>query len=278
MRILGVDFTSAPRRAKPITIARCELHADVLTLLRVDGAEDWQGFEAILQEPGPWVGGFDFPFGLPRQLVQELGLPQRWPALVEACAALDRARWRALLDGYRAGRPVGQKYLHRATDRPARSSSPMKLVNPPVALMFHEGARRLLEANVTVPGLHVGDPARIALEAYPALLARSVVSGSYKNDAPAKQTSERRQRRAEIVAALRSPAPPLGIRLDAGRRASTRRLVDDGTGDTLDAVLCAAQAAWGWQRRDRDFGLPPGIDELEGWIVTAPWGEPARMR
>ena len=38
-------------------------------------------FEALLQKPGPWVGGFDFPFGLPRDLVITLGWPQAWPQM-----------------------------------------------------------------------------------------------------------------------------------------------------------------------------------------------------
>ena len=49
----------------------------------------------------------------------------------------------------------------------------MKWVNPPVVLMLHAGAPRLLAANVTLPGLHRGDPSRIALEAYPGMLARA---------------------------------------------------------------------------------------------------------
>jgi hypothetical protein len=36
----------------------------------------------------------------------------------------------------------------------------------------------------------------------------------------------------------------------------------------LDAVLCAVLAAWGWQRRDANYGLP-AHDALEGWIVGA---------
>jgi len=35
-------------------------------------------------------------------------------------------------------------------------------------------------------------------------------------------------------------------------------------------VLCALQAAWGVQRREQGWGLPPGMDTLEGWIVGAP--------
>ena len=43
----------------------------------------------------------------------------------------------------------------------------------------------------------------------------------------------------------------------------------DGSGDLLDAVICAAQAAWGWKRRSANFGLPLDAPAGEGWIVTA---------
>ena len=40
-------------------------------------------------------------------------------------------------------------------------------------------------------------------------------------------------------------------------------------GDLLDAVLCAVQAHWGWRRAAQNYGLPPGLDPIEGWIVSA---------
>ena len=45
-------------------------------------------------------------------------------------------------------------------------------------------------------------------------------------------------------------------------------LLEDASGDLLDAVLCAIMAAWAWQRRDERFGLPC-FDPLEGWILGA---------
>jgi hypothetical protein len=151
LRIYGVDFTCAPRRAKPITVASGILRKNVLHLEVIERLEDFAAFEAFLQRPGPWVGGFDFPFSMPRELVRDLGWPTSWKGLVAHCAKMTRLELRAALDAYRNSRPVGSKYAHRATDLPAGSSSPMKLVNPPVALMFHEGAPRLLAAGVHIP-------------------------------------------------------------------------------------------------------------------------------
>ena len=266
--ILGVDFTSAPRPAKPIVVARGRLDVRAFRLERLDQIDVWPAFERLLAAPGPWIGGFDFPFGLPRAAVRDLDWPLDWEALVVHCAALGRAGLRAAFDAYRARRPAGDKYPHRATDRPAGSHSPIKLVNPPVALMFLEGAPRLAAAGVHLPGLRAGDPARIAVEAYPGLAARAITRASYKSDEARKQTAARRAARAAIVQRLRRDGGPLGLRLE-GDRALLAALVDDPSGDALDAALAALQAAWCWRRRARNFGLPREVDPLEGWIATA---------
>jgi hypothetical protein len=266
LRIYGVDFTSAPRRAKPITVAHGALRGRTLSVARIERLNDFEGFERLLARPGPWIGGFDFPFGLPREMVRDLGWPREWRKLVAFCAARSRAEWRAILDCYRASRPAGRKYAHRATDLPARSSSPMKLVNPPVALMFHEGAPRLAAAGVHLPGLTDGDRARVALEAYPGLLARSITRSPYKNDAPSKQTPARADARGAIVSALAHARHKLGIRVSM-TPSVVRELREDATGDSLDAVLCAVQAAWAAGRRN--YGLPARVPRAEGWIVGA---------
>ncbi|HEU4350586.1 MAG TPA: DUF429 domain-containing protein, partial [Burkholderiales bacterium] len=235
----------------------------------VEMLETFDAFERFLARPGPWVGGFDFPFSLPRELVRDLGWPQNWQTLVAHCSAMDRLAFRATLDLYRASRPAGRKYVHRATDHPAGSSSPMKLVNPPVALMFHEGARRLAACNVHLPGLRDGAPSKIALEAYPGLLVRRQlgIRASYKSDTRSEHTAARVSIRRRILRALKS-GEPLGIRL-APEPAVAKALVSDGSGDLLDAAICAVQAAWGWTRRRSNYGLPADAPPGEGWIVTA---------
>ena len=249
MRIHGVDFTSAPRRAKAITVASGSFSKGIFSLEGIESLASFAQFEAFLARPGPWVGGFDFPFSLPRELMRDLGWPVVWPALVTHCALMDRLAFRAALDAYRNTRAAGSKYAHRATDLPAGSSSPMKLVNPPVALMFHEGARRLLAAGVEIPGLRKTGANRIALEAYPGLLVRKQLGlrTSYKSDTRREHTPARRGVRREVVNALKA-GRPLGVTLRMNRTLE-RLLVDDGSGDSLDAAICAVQAAWGSARR-----------------------------
>jgi hypothetical protein len=265
LRIYGIDFTCAPRRAKPITVAAGFLTGKTLVVDEVETLQGFAEFEALLARPGPWVGGFDLPFSLPRELVRDLGWPAGWKALVRHCASMSRPAFRAALDAYRNTREPGSRYAHRATDLPAGSSSPMKLVNPPVALMFHEGAPRLLASGAHVPSLIAGDRARVALEAYPGLLARKQLGmrESYKSDARREHTSARAAARRRIVEALKA-GRPLRIFLETKLE---NELVADGSGDTLDAVICAVQAAWAVKRRR--YGLPQRLPRGEGWIISA---------
>jgi len=267
--ISGVDFTSRPRRQKPITVATGRMRNHAFALDRVEEYTDWESFECWLKRKGPWVAGFDFPFGLPREATSALGWPASWHELVLHCRLLGREKFRIALDRYRESRPAGNRYAHRATDHPAGSHSPLKLVNPPVGLMFLEGAPRLLDASITLPGLSNGDPRRIGFEAYPGFAARRIVKSSYKNDSRAKQTPARRRARKTIISALISGSNPFGISLRASSQ-TLGSLVQDASGDRLDAVLCALQAAWAWQRRSANYGLPSAIDSLEGWIAMVP--------
>jgi hypothetical protein len=273
MLLLGCDFSSAPTARKPIVIALGSLHKGCVTLQGFEYFSALDAWGRWLRDLPEWIGGFDFPFGLPRELVERLGWPLQWELLITHYAGLARADIRQIFVAFCAERPVGGKFAHRATDGPAGSSPSMKWVNPPVAFMLHAGVPRLLAASASLPGLRaVPGAARIALEAYPGLLARELIGRrSYKSDAMASQTPERRTAREALLTALETGSPRLGLRLalDASARKALRA---DARGDRIDAVLCLVQAAWGAARSasaGAGYGLPAGIDPLEGWIVSA---------
>ncbi len=265
--IAGVDFTSRPRRAKPITVALGRAQQGVVLLERIDAHSDFDAFARWLRTPGPWLAVLDLPFGLPRELVVALGWPTRWPALMQHYASLTRAEIRAAFAAFCDARPRGAKFAHRATDIPAGSSPSMKWVNPPVAYMLHAGVPLLIDAGVHLPRLHAGDEERVALEGYPGLLARELIGRRpYKSDERRKQTGDRLIARKDIVEALEQGRTRLDLRLKLSH-AQRERLVDDASGDALDAVLCLMQA--GWASAQPDFGLPERVDPIEGWIVSA---------
>ena len=190
--LVGCDFSSSPTVRKPIVLAWGELHGATVRLERIETLPTLAAFGAWLAQPGQWLGGFDFPFGLPRPLVEALGWPTDWRACIAHYAALTRPQIRETFAAYCDARPVGAKFAHRRFDRLAGSSPSMKWVNPPVAYMLHAAVPLLLEAGVHIPGLHEGDPRRVALEAYPGLLARELIgTRSYKSDERPKQTPER---------------------------------------------------------------------------------------
>lgn len=159
----------------------------------------------------------------------------------------------------------------------------MKWVNPPVAFMMHAGVPPLIEAGISLPGLYQpGAPApggavlRVGLEAYPGLLARELLGPegqrrSYKSDDKSKQTDDRLIARKDILTALENGQTRLGLRIRLSH-AQRDALVDDASGDSIDAVLCLVQAAWAQAQHEQGhpcYGLPPGLDPLEGWILSA---------
>ncbi len=255
--LIGCDFSSRPDHRKPIVIARGRLQdPSTVVLDSIDTLNSPQAFAQWLVREPQWLGAFDFPFGLPRELVIAQAWPTVWVDTMRLYASLSRADIRDRFAAFCARRPVGGKFAHRATDRWAGSSPSMKWVNPPVAFMLHAGVPALIDAGVCLPGLHPGDPddvdaqgrpRRVGLEAYPGF-------------------------KSTLVNALENGQAPLlqgeGLRLKL-THAQRDALADDASGDTLDAVLCLLQAAWGARQGWPDFGLPMPIDPLEGWIVTA---------
>ena len=183
--LIGVDFSSRPTRRKPVTLATGQLRGQALQLGAAQRFDSLEALAGWLARPGPWVGGFDLPFGLPRELVQTLGWPTDWAACMDHYATLDRPTIRDTFAAFCNARPAGGKFAHRACDRPAGSSPSMKWVNPPVAYMLHAGVPLLRAAGACLPAHApgVGDAQRVALEAYPGLRLTAAQRDALADDA-----------------------------------------------------------------------------------------------
>lgn len=266
MQVFGIDFTSRPSAKKPITCIECTFDGSLLQERGLQEWKDFQKFEEFLKTPGPWIAAIDFPFGQARKFVNNMGWPKTWAGYVRHVEELDREVFRQALEVYRSHRAKGDKEHRRGTDIAAGAVSPQKLYGVPVGLMFFEGAKRLVEAGITVPLLFDGDPLRVVVEAYPGILARKLIDReSYKNDNRKKQDDRQLTARKKLFDAICSDNfrnSNYGFRVKA-----TRSVCDDPSGDRLDALLGAVQAAWAWKNREARFGAPPNVDCLEGWIA-----------
>lgn len=310
--LLGLDFSCAPSPRKPLTLAWGRRSATVVRLERVDELPTLNGLSRLIEPGAPalaggFVMGCDFPFGLPRAFVEALrahgpgDLPRALAATDRSASStdapttpeadqlihalhqhcVDRAGFQQLVDGWgqrwHTDRPPGPRLLHRVTDRTrsgVSSTSPLQTRYVPVGKMYFEGMRRLIDADLSLPGLRPGRSDAIALEAYPGLLAHELLGRrSYKTDAKADAAAQQARliARMDAVDALEQGRTRLGLRLKLSP-AQRDHVVSDPQGDRLDAVLCLMQAAWAHAQREAGhtrWGLPEHIDPIEGWILSA---------
>lgn len=269
MRVYGLDFTSAPRREKPITCVAATLIEQVLHVESLIVFECFDTFENFLVSPGPWMAGMDFPFGQSKKLRQNLGWPEDWVEIARLVGNLSLAEFERMLTEYRQAREPGDKHHRRETDVLAHSQSPMTLYGVPVAKMFYRGVPLLERCRVNIIPCRPLNKDRYVVEAYPALVARRYIGkNKYKSDERRHQTSEREDARRMLLDILQGPRleKDFGLTLDLPN-GLTEEFVADASADRLDALLCAIQTGWSWRLRDQNYGIPAGIDPVEGWIV-----------
>jgi hypothetical protein len=286
MRIYGLDFTSAPSSGLSKAKSRKRLVLAVCTLekgtLKVDQFENLNGrfhgdfskFEAWLGKEREWIAGLDFPFGQPARLIDDLNWPKTWSGYVGLIEELGKDGFEEVLKQYKQGRPAGQKELRRETDCRAGAVSPMKLYGVPVGKMFFQGATRLLHSKLSIhPVRVINSEKRHVIEAYPALVARKCLRfpSPYKSDDPRKNTETLLRARQNIVNVLCGESKNSQFRKNFGFRVKMSQrdreaCIDGPSGDFLDSVLCAVQAAWSFLRRESNYGIPERAGTLEGWI------------
>lgn len=265
MQIIGIDFTSAPRPAKPIVAAHGRLADNVLHISHIDYLSTLTDFATLLADDTPAFIGCDFPFGQPRPFLEAVGWGDTWKAVIAHIQTLSKVDFLAQLKSFRDSRPSGQKQLLRLCDTLAGATSPMMVYGVPVGRMWFVGAPLLLHSGISVRPNHPTDQPRQAFEVYPALVAKIAGVGSYKADEKRKQNTERQQQRNVLLSYLQSSAhKDYGVVVNLSTDLAEQCL-NDATGDTIDALCAALQTAWAAQHPTH--GLPHDVDPLEGWIV-----------
>ena len=269
MRIFGLDFNAAPHLKQSIACTSCVLESQVLYVHCLALLENLDSFENFLNSEGPWVAGIDFPFGQPRKLVKNLGWPMRWEGYVGESDFLGLNGFETLLEQYRDTRPLGDKQYLRSVDSQANPKAPMSLRQVPLSRLFQRGAPRLLRSPVSVLPCRPNGDERVVLEAYPALVARRLIDKRpYKGTCDGGLSDLRVDARRDLLAGLMSQSLKdeygVGLAIDASIR---NELIEEPSGNYLDAILCSLQASWAWTRRKEGWGIPAEADSLEGWIV-----------
>jgi hypothetical protein len=260
--VVGVDFSGAADAGRRIWLSTGTLGdqglrvgsctpAERLPGSAPDRAPCLQALRAFLRCLGSAIVGLDFPFGLPRSLVDEpswsefvLGFPGRFPDLTAFQAHCRR----------------GGRELRRRTDCEART--PFSPYNLRLFRQTYYGIREVLhplvgEGSARVRPMQPGLPGRPQLvEICPASTLKMLeVYRPYKGGKPGHC-----QARRTILRTLEVR----GMRL--GSKALRRVVLADAAGDALDSV-CAAFAAW----KAATSPLPEPMDEdyaLEGYVYS----------
>jgi len=319
MRIYGLDFTSSPSTTKGLFLAVCKLLGDTLEVEQLvplnaerndatfNPFRKWLQGSGEWANPGEWVAGIDFPFGMPVEAIERYGwlanerASQTWTTYIAHIKVeYDKESFRQCIEGWRhptrtnaKGNPVRVR-KHRLTDRLAKSGSPMNYYPPPVCPMFFQGSRLLLDAppGVSIMPVRPAVTNKVVVEAYPRLVANVFIGpqASYKDKSKKKHKDKEQQKelrrldevakkecREQILSGIMTANPEGRIRgrygicvqmSDSIRQAA----IKDTDGDTLDSILCAVQAAWAF--RTEGHGMPRfsvhALTEqilLEGWIA-----------
>src|SRR5688572_13519495 len=189
----------------------------------------------------------DFAFGQPRSLVAALGWPEKWEGYVGEVGGLSKEEFEGAIRADMATRPPGSKWRYRLADRRSGSSSAMMLFRVPVGKMFFQGAPRLHASGVRVEPCRRNGDDRVAVEAYPAVVARRFLGRrAYKRDA-VPDTPERRSARETLISGLQSATLKEVYGVTVEMESSWREeFAGDPSADALDSLLCAVQAAWAY--------------------------------
>jgi hypothetical protein len=256
--IYGVDFSGAKNAGRTIWIARARSsRGRRLVLEELVNLERASGHAA--REPAlAWLVGqiaascdalwaIDFPFGLPTAVMDP---GASWRDLLRAVASWPQDAYDFGLQCLARAKAGGPAHVYRPTDR--QTKAPFSCYHYRIIYQTFHGMRDVLlpllrqKGTAIVPFQYRKLPGarRVVVEACPSstLKRLRLPHQNYKQPEGGSLSGKRRRTRHAILSGLE----PL-ITIDSPDR---RRIMRDGGGDALDAVLAAVGAAHAWQATD----------------------------
>lgn len=254
--ILGVDFSGAKMAGRTIWLARLHprpgepaLLAELDRLESLCGtAERGPALEWLVgrvRETGPALWAIDCPFGLPVELFPT------WPEQFRFLRTFDGDAYAAGVECLRRARALnGPQHIRRLTDGEAKT--PFDCYHYRIVYQMYFGMRDVVGRLRRDPSVAVlpfqyrklRRADRVVVEACPSstLKAMGLPHQNYKQPAGGPLTRRRLKTRRTILQGLTEE-----VEVPATLR---RRMMRDGGGDALDAVIAAVGGWRGWQTAD----------------------------
>ena len=274
---IGLCWSGVEGAGNQIVAAKIALEPERARLTKVwrpftdtPGRRDVRGrFGPWLAEEARWaegvlVVGVDFALSLAETHLRQLGLLRQ---ALKGPGALGKAldeRFLTEAGDFTVGATRLREELGK--DRPRVTDSYRAVLHTPASARVH---RRTFFGLVTLAGVTASippwEPPRpgvpTLVEVRPGHVARALCGVPSVRDDPRDEVS-RASLRAGVLRALRGAA-----RLEFEMELAAP-VVEDGTGDHLDAVLGAVAAASAWEQGFQ--GVPANVPRCEGWIHSIP--------
>jgi hypothetical protein len=280
--VLGVAWSGVEGAGNQISGAKLELSKGRPRLVQVwRPFQDAPGrkavrerFPAWLAEEARWAegrlcAGLDFPFSLAETHLRQLGLLRQ---AIRGPAALGKAlEERFLPPGADHSAAAEAFHDELGKDRSRLTDSYRAVPLPPSHTRLHKQTLfgLIALAHLEDASFLPWDPPRPGrpslVEVRPEHVARALAGATAYRDDP-RDGAQRASARAGLLRTLRS-ATGLEFELELAAR-----VIEDGKGAFLDAVLAAVAAAAAWH--DGFHGVPANVPRCEGWIYSVreePW-------
>jgi hypothetical protein len=258
-QIYGVDFSGAKLAGRAAWIARAEISKGRLVLQELNSLEKLCGcaerdtalahLVSLVRQSDDALWAMDFPFGLPTAVMDPRA---SWSSLMRSVGRWQQGAYEFGLLCLARGRKIGTPHVYRPTDRENRT--PFDCYHYRIIYQTFHGMRDVLLPLMRDPATAIlpfqygklEAARRVAVETCPSstLKRLGLPHHTYKQPAGGPLAAARRRTRHRILQGIEP-----WIHLEPHHR---RKIMRDGGGDALDAVLATVGGWTAWRTADHE--------------------------